>query len=67
MKITVKGMMCGHCEAHVTKALLAIDGIENVVASHDQNLVTFTCTKEVNEETIKAAVEDAGYEFAGVI
>lgn len=66
MKITVNGMMCAHCEAHVTKALMAIDGIENVVASHDENLVTITTSKAVDEAVIKAAVADAGYEYVGV-
>lgn len=66
MKITVKGMMCAHCEAHVKKALEAIDGIESAVASHSDNLVTITCTKDVEESLIKAAVEDAGYEYVGI-
>ncbi|MBR1892716.1 MAG: heavy metal translocating P-type ATPase [Lachnospiraceae bacterium] len=67
MKITVKGMMCGHCEAHVKKALEAIDGIDSVVASHEENLVTITHSKDVDEAAIKAAVEEAGYEYAGVV
>ena len=66
MKITVTGMMCEHCEAHVKKALEAIDGISNAVASHDDNLVTFTNSGDVDEETIKAAVEGAGYEYGGI-
>lgn len=66
MKITVNGMMCGHCEAHVTKALMAIDGIENVVASHENNLVTITTSKDVEEAVIKAAVVDAGYDYVGI-
>lgn len=67
MKITVKGMMCSHCEAHVKKALEAIDGIENAVASHEQSLVTVTTSKPVDEAAIKAAVVDAGYEYEGII
>ena len=67
MKITVNGMMCAHCEAHVTKALEAIEGIEKVVANHDENLVTITNSKDVDEALIKAAVEEAGYEYAGII
>ncbi len=66
MKITVNGMMCGHCEAHVKKALEAIDGIESVVASHEDNLVTITNSKDVDEALIKAAVEEAGYEYVGI-
>lgn len=67
MKINVNGMMCGHCEAHVKKALEAIDGIETAAASHEENLVTITKTGEVDEMLIKAAVEEAGYEYAGII
>ncbi len=66
MKIKVNGMMCGHCEAHVKKALEAIDGIESATASHEENLVTITSTKNVDEAAIKAAVEEAGYEYAGL-
>ena len=67
MKIKVNGMMCAHCEAHVKKALEAIDGIESAVASHDENKVSITTSKDVDEALIKAAVEDAGYEYAGVM
>ena len=67
MKIKVNGMMCGHCEAHVKKALEAVDGIESATASHEENLVTITNTKDIDEAVIKAAVEEAGYEYAGII
>ncbi len=67
MKIKVKGMMCEHCEAHVKKALEAIDGIESAVASHKQDTVTITCSKDVDEALIKAAVKEAGYDYAGII
>ena len=66
MKITVKGMMCGHCEGHVKKALEAIDGITSATASHEENLVTIETSKTVDEALIKAAVEEAGYEYCGV-
>ena len=66
MKIKVNGMMCAHCEAHVKKALEAIDGIESAVASHEDNLVTITNSKDVDEALIKAAVTDAGYEYDGI-
>ena len=67
MKITVNGMMCAHCEAHVKEALEAIDGIENAVASHEENLVTITTSKDVEESLIKEAVTKAGYEYVGVV
>ena len=67
MKITVNGMMCEHCEAHVKKALEAIEGIDLAVASHIDNLVEITTSADVDESAIKAAVEEAGYEYAGII
>ncbi|MBE6353188.1 heavy metal translocating P-type ATPase [Treponema sp.] len=67
MKISVKGMMCGHCEMHVKKALEAIDGITEAAASHEKAEVTIETSKPVDESLIKAAVEEAGYEYAGVI
>ncbi len=66
MKIRVNGMMCEHCEAHVKKALEAIDGIDSAVASYKENLVTITTSGNVDEELIKAAVAEAGYEYAGI-
>ena len=65
MKISVKGMMCGHCEMHVKKALEAIDGITSAQASHESGTVTIETSKDVDEAAIKAAVTDAGYEYCG--
>lgn len=65
MEITVNGMMCGHCEAHVKKALEAIEGITSVTADHNTNSVMIETSASVDEAVIKAAVEDAGYEYAG--
>ncbi len=67
MKIAVNGMMCGHCEAHVKKALEGIAGIEEAIASHEENTVVITTSGNVDEALIKAAVVEAGYEYAGII
>ena len=66
MKIKVNGMMCAHCEAHVKKALEAIDGIESATASHEENTVTITTSKDVDEALIRDAITEAGYEYAGL-
>lgn len=65
MEIQVKGMMCGHCEAHVKKALEAIDGITCAIPNNSTGIVKITADKEVDMAVIKAAIEDAGYEFVG--
>ncbi len=67
MKICVKGMMCGHCEAHVKEALEKLEGVTEAVCDHEANLVTITTSTDVAETVIKEAVEAAGYEYAGVI
>ena len=66
MELTVKGMMCAHCEAHVKEALEKIDGVTNVIADHEKNLVTLSANAAIDESILKAAVEGAGYEFAGI-
>lgn len=66
MEITVKGMMCPHCEAHVKEALMKVAGIEEATANHEENLVTLTTSGDVSEADIKAAVEGAGYEYIGI-
>ena len=60
--IKVEGMMCPRCEAHVTKALLAIDGVESAVASHTENTATVTLSKDVADEVLVKAIVDEGYE-----
>ena len=67
MRVKVNGMMCEHCEAHVKKALEAIDGVDEAVASHEENMVTITASKAIDDATIKAAIEEAGYGYAGVV
>jgi len=63
MEITIKieGMMCPHCEAHVKKALEAIDGVELAVPSHQNNEAVVTLNKEVALETLHTAITEAGY------
>lgn len=58
----VEGMMCPRCEAHVVKALSAIDGVESAVASHTENTATVTLTKDVADDILIKAITDEGYE-----
>ena len=66
MTISVKGMMCPHCEAHVKKAIESIDGVSKAEASHESGTVTIEATKEIDEALLKKAVDDAGYEYCGL-
>lgn len=66
MEITVNGMMCQHCEAHVKEALEKLPGVDEATANHEANLVTLKTSADVAEADIKAAVEAAGYEYVGI-
>ena len=60
--IKVEGMMCPRCEAHVVKALTAIDGVETATASHQENIATVTLNKDVSDDALIKAITDEGYE-----
>ncbi len=64
--VKIEGMMCGHCEATVKKALEAIDGIESAEASHDNNSAVITLSKDVDEALIKQAIEDKDFSYIGL-
>ena len=66
MKIAVKGMMCAHCEAHVKKALEAIDGVESALADHNANTAKVVLSKDVANEVLKQAVEAKDYKVTGI-
>ena len=64
--IRIEGMMCPHCEAHVKKALEALEGVENVTPSHVEKKATLTLTSPVSDEALKATVEAQGYKVLGI-
>ena len=59
--LKVEGMMCGHCEARVKKAVEAIDGVAEAIASHESGTVVVKMTKDVPTDAIKAAIEAQDY------
>lgn len=64
--LKVEGMMCQHCEARVKKALEAIDGVEEAVASHEAGTAVVTLSKDVSDDALKAAVEAQDYPVKGI-
>ena len=64
--VNVTGMMCGHCEAHVNKAVEAAFGVQNVVSSHEAGTTTFTAPEKVDEDKLRQVITDAGYEVTGI-
>jgi len=59
--IKVEGMMCPHCEAHVKKALEALEGVATAVASHIDGTVTVTLAAPVEDALLCATIEGQGY------
>ena len=64
--IHIEGMMCGHCEAHVKKALEAIDGVAEAQASHEKGTAVVTLTADVADDVLTKAVEDQDYKVVSV-
>ena len=62
----VEGMMCGHCEARVKKALEALPEVSEAVVSHTAGTAIVTLSAEVSNETLKKAVEDQDYQVTGI-
>ena len=62
----IEGMMCHHCEAHVKKALEAIDGVESAAPDHEKGTAVVTLTKAVDDAVLKEAVEACDYRVQGI-
>ncbi len=62
----IEGMMCGHCEAHVKKALEAIPGVAEAVASHTAGTAVLTLTEDVADSVLKKAVEEQDYKVLAI-
>ena len=62
----VEGMMCGHCEARVKKALEALPEVSEAVVSHEAGTAIVTLSADVSDETLKKAVEDQDYKVTGI-
>lgn len=59
--IKIEGMMCPHCEAHAKKALESLAEIDEATPSHEKGEAVLVCNAEPNMDSIKAAIEEAGY------
>ena len=64
--IGVEGMMCEHCEATVKKALEAVDGVESAEASHEKNQAIVKLSSDVDDETLRKAIENHDYKVTTI-
>lgn len=64
--ITIEGMMCGHCEATVKKALEALEGVISADVSHDKGTAVVALEKDVADDILTKAVEDKDFKVTGI-
>ena len=64
--VKIEGMMCGHCEATVKKAMEKLPFVESAEVSHEKGTAVLTLSGEFDEAAVKEAVEDRDYTFIGV-
>ena len=62
----IKGMMCGHCEATVKKALEALPQVDEAIVSHEKGTAVVKLNAEIADETLKKTVEDKDYQVVSV-
>ena len=61
--LNIKGMMCEHCKAHVTKALSGLDGVSAVEVDLEAGMAKVKTSKEISQDVFKKTIADAGYEL----
>ncbi|MEU9336782.1 heavy-metal-associated domain-containing protein [Streptomyces sp. NPDC048290] len=61
----VNGMTCGHCEGAVSEEISQLAGVSSVRAVASSGEVTVVSAAPLDEEAVRAAVDEAGYELAG--
>ena len=64
--ITIEGMMCGHCEAAVKKALEELPQVSEAVVSHETGTAVVTLSEEVADDVLKKTVEAKDYTVTGI-
>ena len=64
--IGIEGMMCGHCEATVKKALEEIEGVESAEASHEKKQAVVKLSADVADDVLRKAVEDHDYKVTSI-
>jgi copper chaperone CopZ len=65
-KFKVEGMTCSHCEATVTRTLLKLEGIDEVIADKEKSEVRIAGEK-IDEQEIEQAISSIGYRFKGKV
>ncbi len=64
--VTVNGMMCGMCEAHVNDIIRKNFDVKKVKSSHTKNQTVIVSSEELNEDAIKQSIRSMGYEVKDI-
>ena len=64
--MNIEGMMCGHCEARVKKALEALDAVSEVAVSHESGTAVVTLSSDISDEKLKETVEAEDYKVTSI-
>ncbi len=64
--MNIEGMMCGHCEARVKKALEALDAVSEAAVSHESGTAVVTLSSDISDEKLKETVEAEDYKVASI-
>ena len=66
MTLEIEGMMCGHCEKMVKKALEKMPQIDEATTDFQEGTAVISVNEDVSEEELKVVIEKAGYELIGI-
>ena len=64
--MNIEGMMCGHCEARVKKALEALDAVSEAAVSHESGTAVVTLSSDISDEKLKETVEAEDYKVTSI-
>ncbi|MBE6070392.1 MAG: heavy-metal-associated domain-containing protein [Clostridium butyricum] len=64
--VSIEGMSCNHCVAHVKEALEGLDGVTSVKVNLDKKCALIESKLEIKDEEIKCVIEDAGYDVTKI-
>ena len=64
--IHVEGMGCQNCVKHVKEALENLDGVDKAEVSLEKNSAVITFSKDISDEAIKSAIDEAGYDVSEI-
>lgn len=63
IKINVEGMVCGGCEKRIVNSLSSIEGVNEVMANHNNGTVIIKANEKIEKQIIKEKIEELGFEI----